>query len=90
MKQHLKVACQPEVIRTATRFALIVGPLLVMINHGDSIINNTMSREEWLKSALTMIVPYIVSTLSSISAYRNCNPSVEDKNNSNQYNASSE
>ncbi|MDX8397048.1 MAG: nitrate/nitrite transporter NrtS [Mariprofundaceae bacterium] len=72
MKQRLKVACQPKVVRTATRFALIVGPILVMINHGDMIIDHTMSREEWLKSALTMLVPYIVSTLSSISAYRNC------------------
>jgi len=73
LKQHLKIACQPKVISTATRFALIVGPVLVMINHGDSIINHTMSNEEWLKSALTMIVPYLVSTLSSISAYRDCN-----------------
>ncbi|MDQ6965684.1 MAG: nitrate/nitrite transporter NrtS [Mariprofundaceae bacterium] len=73
MKQRLKIACHPKVIGTATRFALIVGPVLVMINHGDSIINHTMGNEDWLKSALTMIVPYTVSTLSSISVYRDCN-----------------
>jgi len=72
MKQGIKIACQPKVIRTATRFALIVGPLLVMINHGDSIIVGAMSSADWLKSTLTMIVPYIVSTISSISAYRDC------------------
>ncbi len=73
MKQRLNIACQPKVIRTATRFALIVGPILVAINHGDAIISGSMHTETWLKSGLTMIVPYIVSTLSSISAYRNCN-----------------
>jgi len=72
LKQRIKIACKPKVISTAARFALIVGPILGMINHGDSIINNSMSGEAWLKSALTMCVPYIVSTLSSITAYRDC------------------
>jgi len=72
MKQHLNIACQPKVIRTAPRFALIVGPVLVAINHGDAIINASMHTETWLKSGLTMVVPYIVSTLSSISAYKDC------------------
>lgn len=73
MKQHLKIARQSEVIKTATRFALIVGPVLIMINHGDAIIDGSMHAKTWLKAGLTMIVPYVVSTLSSISAYRNCN-----------------
>ncbi|RLL53542.1 hypothetical protein D8Y20_05065 [Mariprofundus sp. EBB-1] len=73
MKQRFNIACQPKVIRTAARFALIVGPILVLINHGDAIIDGSMHAETWLKSGLTMIVPYIVSTLSSISAYKNCN-----------------
>jgi len=72
MKQRLKIARQPTVVRTATRFALIVGPILVMINHGDTIIAGKMTTIDWLKSALTMLVPYTVSTLSSISAYISC------------------
>ncbi len=69
MKQHLKIAKHPAIVRTATRFALIVGPILVMINHGDTIIAGEMTTTDWLKSALTILVPYTVSTLSSISAY---------------------
>lgn len=80
MKQRFKIACQPKVVRTATRFSLIVGPVLVMINHGDSIIDSTMSHEDWLKSILTMIVPYIVSTLSSLSVYRNCKTDAKNGN----------
>ncbi|PCI43363.1 MAG: hypothetical protein COB41_07215 [Proteobacteria bacterium] len=72
MRQRLKIARHPAVVRTATRFALIVGPILVMINHGDTIIAGDMTTIDWLKSALTMLVPYTVSTLSSISAYMSC------------------
>jgi len=77
MKQRLEIAKQPAVIRTATRFALIVGPILVMINHGDTIIAGEMTTSDWLKSALTMLVPYTVSTLSSISAYMSCQSSTD-------------
>lgn len=72
MRKRLETARRPEVIRTALRFALVVGPILVFINHGDAIIAGTMNTIDWFKSGLTMIVPYTVSTLSSISAYHAC------------------
>ncbi len=72
MKRHIRTALRPEVVRTAARFALIVGPVLVMINHGDVILAGEMDALAWMKSMLTMIVPYTVSTLSSISAYHAC------------------
>jgi len=72
MKQRIEIACRPEVVRTSLRFAVIVGPILVMINHGDVILDGAMDMVGWLKCALTIIVPYAVSTLSSISAYRGC------------------
>ena len=70
MKRRIEIARRPEVVRTALRFALVVGPILVLINHGDRLLAGTMGIEGWLKSLLTMAVPYAVSTLSSISAYR--------------------
>jgi len=78
MRKRMETARQPEVIRTALRFALIVGPILVFINHGDAIIAGTMSATDWLKSALTMLVPYTVSTLSSVSAYHSCRSQSEE------------
>ena len=75
MKAFLYTARQPKVVRTALRFALIVGPVLVFINHGDAILSGHMDHIAWLKSALTMVVPYTVSTLSSISAYHSCRSS---------------
>ncbi len=72
MKKKMRIAMQPEVIRTATRFALIVGPILAFINHGDAMLDGSMDSPAWLKVGLTMIVPYTVSTLSSISVYQAC------------------
>ena len=72
VRRHLQTARRPEVVRTALRFALVVGPLLVLINHGDALLSGEMDAVAWLKSGLTMIVPYTVSTLSSISAYHSC------------------
>jgi len=75
MRKRLETARQPAVMRTALRFAVVVGPILVFINHGDAIIAGTMTSTDWLKSALTIVVPYTVSTLSSISAYHSCRSS---------------
>jgi len=72
MRSRIQTARRPEVVRTALRFAMIVGPILVFINHGDAILAGNMDTTDWLKSALTMVVPYTVSTLSSISAYHSC------------------
>jgi len=68
----MQIAKQPAVIRTATRFALIVGPILILINHGDKIVAGDMQTLDWLKCMVTLLVPYTVSTLSSISAYVAC------------------
>ncbi|MDQ6992640.1 MAG: nitrate/nitrite transporter NrtS [Mariprofundus sp.] len=78
MKERLKIVCRREVATTAMRFAVIVGPILILINHGDQIFAGSMSQNDWLKSALTMAVPYIVSTLSSVSAYSNCTTNQPD------------
>ncbi|MDX8392870.1 MAG: nitrate/nitrite transporter NrtS [Mariprofundaceae bacterium] len=72
MKIAIKIAMRSEVMRTASKFALIVGPILALINHGDALFSGNMQMLDWLKVGLTMIVPYTVSTLSSISAYRSC------------------
>ncbi|MDX8412754.1 MAG: nitrate/nitrite transporter NrtS [Mariprofundales bacterium] len=73
MKQRLQVAAHPKVVKTALRFAIIVGPVLVLINHGDAILASTMDNIAWIKCAITLLVPYAVSTLSSINAYMDCN-----------------
>jgi hypothetical protein len=43
---------------------------LITINHGDAIISGALDRTRALKMALTVVVPYCVSTLSSVGALR--------------------
>jgi len=66
MKERLKIACHPATVRHALKYALIVGPILVAINYGDSILHHQIDTISLIKIALTMLVPYMVATLSSV------------------------
>ena len=46
--------------------SLIVGTVLVGINHGDLILSGGIGRKELIKILLTYIVPYCVSTFSAV------------------------
>lgn len=55
------------VVRKAVLSSLIVGTVLVAINHGDALISGQIDGMRIFKIVLTMIVPYLVSTVSSVS-----------------------
>jgi hypothetical protein len=50
--------------------AAIVGPILIAINHGDAILRGDMSLPRFGRMLLTILVPYTVSTISSVAAIR--------------------
>jgi len=64
------LAFEGPVVRRALLFAVTVGPVLVAINHGDAFLAGSVGRERWLKIGLTVLVPYAVSTISSVLALR--------------------
>ena len=66
----LTLAASRAVVRRASVVALIVGSVLVVINHGDAIVRGDVSAGRLLRIALTMGVPYCVSTYSSVAALR--------------------
>ena len=66
----LTLATSKSVVQRATIVALIVGAILVVINHGDAIVRGDLSAGRLLRIALTIGVPYCVSTYSSVSALR--------------------
>ena len=57
-------------MRRAIKYAMVVGAILIMINHGDAILRGEIPMGRILKMGLTVLVPYLVSTLSSVEAMR--------------------
>lgn len=65
-----QIATDGTVIKRATKIALVVGIVIAVINHGDRMAAGQMDASAWLKCALTFLVPYSVSTYSSVMAVR--------------------
>ncbi len=70
MSEWLRLARDPLVVRRALRTMLLVGTILVAINHGDVLIRGQIDAEHVFKVGLTLLVPYGVSTASSVAALR--------------------
>jgi len=64
------MATRFSVVRRALGYSVVVGAILISINHGDAIVAGTLDSGRFFKMALTMLVPYCVSTLSSVGALR--------------------
>jgi hypothetical protein len=52
LKERIRIACHHSTMRNSLKYAIIVGPL---------------QGSDMLKIGLTMIVPYLVATFSSVS-----------------------
>ncbi len=68
MKHWFELATSWPVVRRALFYAVVVGAILIAINHGPNLINGQISTTCVLQMVLTVFVPYTVSTLSSVSA----------------------
>jgi hypothetical protein len=58
------------VVRRALAFAVVVGAILIGINHGDALLRGEIDSVRLWKMGITVLVPYSVPTLSSVSAIR--------------------
>ena len=70
MYESLRLALKPSVVKRAFKYAVVVGLVLITINHSDAILRGEVTPARLFKMALTVLVPYIVSTLSSVGALR--------------------
>jgi len=70
MKETLRLALQPSVVKRALKYAVVVGVILIAINYSDAVLEGHVTRGGLFKMALTVVVPYVVSTLSSVGALR--------------------
>ena len=65
----LKNFFRRETVLRALKVALVVGPILILINHHDALLRLELHRHLYFKILLTFLVPYCVSAYSSASAY---------------------
>jgi hypothetical protein len=64
------LAFRASIVKRSLKIAIVVGVILITINHGDAILSGAVTRRRIFQMALTVVVPYVVSTLSSVQAMR--------------------
>jgi class 3 adenylate cyclase len=65
-KQLFNLAIENSLIKRACIFAVIVGTILITINHSHAILNNQLDRTRVIQILLTLLVPFFVSLISSL------------------------
>ena len=78
MRDWLQLAYSGNVVRRALIMAGIVGPVLVLINQGEYLLDSSSGSFSWTKLVLTFLVPYIVSMVSSVTSIRQTEKQVND------------
>ncbi len=66
LQTWLRLAFHPATARRARITSLIVGTILVAINHGPALVAGHLTGERLFQIFLTFLVPYTVSTVSSV------------------------
>jgi hypothetical protein len=63
--QQFKAYCaclvRSDLAPTALRVAIVVGTLLLCINHGGAILRHEMTTERWCSAILAYLMPYLVN-----------------------------
>ena len=62
----IRSAARPATARRALITAVLVGIVLIAVNHGPAIISGQITGARIIQMCLTVIVPYVVSTVSSV------------------------
>jgi hypothetical protein len=57
----------PELVMTGLRTAVFVGSLLFLINHGPALWRGEMTRERWISTIVTYVMPYLVNVYGQYS-----------------------
>ena len=82
MGEFLELCFEISIVKRASITALVVGAILTIINHGDALLSGQVDTSRLFKIILTVLVPYIVSTVSSAStvlSMKKEQPSIEKR-----------
>lgn len=68
IREWLHIASRKPIVMRGLKYALVVGSVLIAINHGNAIADGTVDTTRLVQMMLTALVPYCVSTASSVGA----------------------
>lgn len=68
LKSWFQIARRPSIVRRAIKVSVVVGTLLVLINHLPAFLHGDVTSFRLFQIGLTYVVPYCVATWSSVSA----------------------
>ncbi len=75
MRQWFSLVFCKDIVFYSLKISLLVGTFLMLINYGDTLWERGyLIKKEIIKIFLTYLVPYWVSTFSSVAAYKRHNP----------------
>ena len=66
--QFIKTAGEPTILKRSLKVSMIVGTILMFINHGDKLLYSSIDATLIIKILMTYCVPFCVSTQASVSA----------------------
>jgi len=69
-RSWIGLAARRSVVLRSLRVAAVVGTLLVVLNYGDRALSGSLVPADWVKMALTYLVPYGVATYAAVQATR--------------------
>ena len=68
IRQWLHIASRKPIVIRGLKYGIVVGSILIIINHGNAIAAGTVDSTRVIQMMLTVLVPYCVSTASSVGA----------------------
>ncbi|MGI8461778.1 MAG: nitrate/nitrite transporter NrtS [Solirubrobacterales bacterium] len=69
-REALAICARREHLRSTVSIALVVGTILMLINHFDTIVAGDASSTTWVKVGVTYLVPFTVANLGLLAGKR--------------------
>jgi hypothetical protein len=68
IRDWLRIASRKSIVMRGLKYGLAVGSILIIINHGNAMMDGSVDSTRIIQMILTLLVPYFVSTASSVGA----------------------
>jgi hypothetical protein len=72
--KYVECLFDPVLAVPAAKVALLVGTILLLINHAEALLQDNMSGHRWVSGLLSYVVPYMVSIHGRFSARNKIQP----------------